>query len=73
MGADGWAEVEVKNRFGVGDALELLTPAGNRCFRLDAMTDLEGQSMELAPGGGYRVRIPLPVADADLGLITRVL
>ena len=73
LGADGWAEVEVKNRFGVGDALELLTPAGNRSFCLAAMTDLEGQSMDLAPGGGYRVRIPLPVADADLGLITRVL
>ena len=29
--------------------------------------------MDLAPGGGYRVRIPLPVADGHLGLVTRVL
>jgi putative protease len=72
-GGNGWAEVEVKNRFGVGDELELLTPAGNHRFRLAAMTDLEGQPMDLAPGGGYRVRIPLPVADSHLGLVTRVL
>ena len=37
--------------------------------RPDKMRRIE----DLAPGGGYRVRIPLPVADADLGLITRVL
>ena len=70
---DGWAEVEVKNRFGLGDELELLTPAGNHRFRLAAMTDLEGQPMDLAPGSGYRVRIPLPVADGHLGLVTRIL
>jgi len=73
LGTDGWAEVEVKNRFGLGDELELLTPAGNHRFRLAAMTDLEGQPMDLAPGSGYRVRIPLPVADGHLGLVTRIL
>ncbi len=70
---NGWAEIDVKNRFGIGDELELLTPAGNHRFRLAAMTDLEGQPMDLAPGGGYRVQIPLPVADGHLGLVTRVL
>jgi U32 family peptidase len=70
---NGWAEIDVKNRFGLGDELELLTPAGNHRFRLTAMTDLEGQPMDLAPGGGYRVRIPLPAADGHLGLVTRVL
>lgn len=70
---NGWAEIDVKNRFGIGDELELLTPAGNHRFHLAAMTDLEGQPMDLAPGGGYRVQIPLPVANGHLGLVTRVL
>ena len=69
----GWADIEVKNRFGVGDNLELLTPRGNRRFRLERMQDLEGNPMDLAPGGGYRVRIPVPVDDCSLGLVTRVL
>ena len=33
----GWADIEVKNRFAVGDELELLTPAGNQRFRLEQM------------------------------------
>lgn len=70
---DGWADIEVKNRFAVGDELELLTPGGNRRFRLEQMQDLEGNRMDLAPGGGYRVRIPVPVDDCSLGLVTRVL
>jgi putative protease len=28
--ADGWAEVETKNRFAVGDTLEIIHPSGNR-------------------------------------------
>ncbi len=59
QGSDGWAEVEVKNRFGVGDELELLTPAGNRRFRLEAMTNRDGQRHGPGAGGG------LPGADPD--------
>jgi putative protease len=73
QGTEGWVEVEVKNRFGVGDELELLTPEGNRRFRLEAMTDGEGIAMPVAPGGGYRVRIPVPLAGEGLGLLTRLL
>jgi putative protease len=72
-GDDGWVDIEVKNRFGVGDELELLTPGGNRRFRLEAMTDGEGQPRDLAPGAGWRVRIPAPLADCALGLLTRIL
>jgi putative protease len=69
----GWAQIEVKNRFAVNDDLELLTPRGNRRFRLEGMQDLEGHPMSSAPGAGYRVRIPVPIGDCGLGLITRVL
>ncbi len=69
----GWAEIEVKNRFGVGDELELITPAGNRRLRLDRMCDLEGNPVGVAPGAGHIVRIPSPMADCGMGLLTRVL
>ncbi len=50
---------EVKNRFAVGDTLELITPAGNRRLRLDTLLDAEGRPVATAPGSGHRVRIPL--------------
>ncbi len=72
--ADGdWSRVEVKNKFAVGDDLELLTPAGNHRFRAEAMEDLEGNPMGEAPGGGYQIRMPLPVQAAHMGLITRLI
>jgi putative protease len=70
--ADGWAELEVKNKFAVGDELELLTPRGCRRFLLEALEDVSGRPMAEAPGGGWRVRVRLPEADVELGLVTRV-
>ncbi|NEV63602.1 tRNA 5-hydroxyuridine modification protein YegQ [Thiorhodococcus minor] len=72
-GADGWAEVEVKNRFAVGDQLELMTPEGNDRFPLEAMTDQDGAALGVAPGAGWRVRIPIPRPASPLSLLTRAL
>jgi putative protease len=59
--ADGLAEVEVKNKFGVGDRIEVIHPAGNQELTLAAMVRAaNGSAMETAPGNGHRVRIPLP-------------
>ncbi|MBD3653138.1 tRNA 5-hydroxyuridine modification protein YegQ [Kangiella sp.] len=52
--------VEVKNRFEVGDTLELMTPKGNQYFQLRAMENTKGQSMDIAPGSGHRVVLQLP-------------
>ena len=60
-GSDGLAEVEVKNKFGVGDRIEVIHPAGNQDVTVAAMVRAaDGSPMELAPGNGHRVRIPLP-------------
>lgn len=68
----GWVEIQVKNRFAVGDDLQLLTPAGNWRFRLESMETLEAEPLAVAPGAGWRVRIPLPGGDGRMGLLTRV-
>jgi putative protease len=67
------AEVLSKNKFGVGDSIELMTPSGNHRYRLDLMENLEGKSIDEAPGGGHRVRIPVPVTELEMGLISRYL
>lgn len=69
----GMSLLDVKNKFGVGDRLELLSPGGSEEFRLDAMEDLEGGPMRQAPGGGYRVRVRLPGGNPKMGLIARYL
>ncbi|AKH21617.1 tRNA 5-hydroxyuridine modification protein YegQ [Sedimenticola thiotaurini] len=71
--ADGKSWLDVKNKFAVGDRLELLTPAGNQQFVLQAMEDEQGNPMTEAPGGGYVVKVPLPGACPQMGLVTRLL
>src|SRR5690606_13086912 len=55
-----WLSIEVKNRFSVGDQLELMTPSGNQSFALNSMMDRRGEPTEVAPGNGHIVRIPKP-------------
>ncbi len=56
----GLAEVRVKNRFAVGDWLEIIAPAGNVDVQLTRMESLEAQPMTVAPGSGHIVWLPLP-------------
>ena len=65
----GMAEILVKNKFAVGDRLEVISPAGNQTIQLNHMEDLYGQPMQEAAGGGYQVRIPLPEANYERGLL----
>jgi len=57
---DGLAEVEVKNRFAVGDRIEVIHPNGNREIVIERMSNPVGEDVSVAPGSGHRVRIPLP-------------
>lgn len=79
--------IEVKNKFQVGDELEIMTPQGNQQFRLDAMWTLrkevpsegqkeqQGEPREVAQGSGLRVMIPVPSGIngqvSDKGLLMR--
>lgn len=55
--ADGWALIDVKNRFAVGDRIEVIHPTGNRVLELCTMTR-DGAPTEVAPGNGVKVKIP---------------
>ncbi|MDU1346631.1 tRNA 5-hydroxyuridine modification protein YegQ [Eikenella corrodens] len=69
--AEGWATVEVKNRFAVGDTLEIIHPQGNQTIVLQAMKR-RGEATEVAPGNGIQVQIPNMVGK-DKALIARIL
>ncbi|MFD1383999.1 tRNA 5-hydroxyuridine modification protein YegQ [Rhodanobacter aciditrophus] len=65
---NGWLTIEVKNRFKVGDSIELITPKGSMLYQIEVMENLKGQTMAVAPGSGHKVRIPLPVQPEQLAL-----
>lgn len=54
------AEVEVKNKFILGDVLELMTPKGNVTFKLEIMENRKGELIDDAKGNGYFVYIDVP-------------
>ena len=65
----GTVEVIVKNHFAVGDELELILPGGNRTFQLTEMRNKDGQPVDVAPGSGHRMRIPLEPGNYELALL----
>ena len=70
---NGMASIDVKNKFSVGDKLELILPGGNRTFCLETMLDMDGNPVKEALGGGYRVQIPLDRQNYAMGLLARYL
>ena len=71
-------KIDVKNKFLVGDNLELMTPTGNIQFNLSDMISKKGEKMDYAPGSGHIVDIPVEISDKDLaqidfGLLVRYL
>ncbi len=70
--SEGYARIDVKNRFQVGDRLEIIHPAGNRIIELMEMQSMEGETLEIAPGSGHSVRIPLN-GSYEKGMIARFL
>jgi putative protease len=67
----GLASIDVKNKFSVGDKLELILPGGNQDIVVERMEGMYGQEMHEASGGGYEVKIPLPKAACEKGLLAR--
>ncbi len=56
----GLVEVGVKNRFAVGDWLEIIHPAGNFDVQISRMENGDGSAVTVAPGSGHRVWLALP-------------
>ncbi|NNM68591.1 MAG: tRNA 5-hydroxyuridine modification protein YegQ [Gallionella sp.] len=70
--ADGMALINVKNRFSVGDKLEIIHPDGNSIIDLAAMRSVKGEVLTVAPGSGHKVQIPLQ-GDMSKGMVARFL
>ncbi len=68
----GLVEVTVKNKFLLGDSMELMTPKGNITFTLEQMQNRKGEAIDDAKGSGHIVYIPLPDdIELDFALLMR--
>ncbi len=56
----GLAQIDVKNRFSLGDRIEVIHPSGNFELALERIENDDGAPLNVAPGNGHRVWIPLP-------------
>jgi putative protease len=55
----GTITVEAKNRFEVGDTIEIMSPEGNQQITIDQMESEKGEPRTAAPGSGHIVKIPV--------------
>jgi putative protease len=62
----------VKNRFAVGDRIEVVHPGGNRDITIHRMRNADYGDITDAPGSGHQVRIELDRA-LDRALLARYL
>lgn len=57
---NGMAEVAVKNKFLLGDEVELMTPKGNIVFKIDRMVNRKNEEISAALGDGHFVFLDVP-------------
>jgi putative protease len=63
--ARGLMQVEVKNRFHLGDRIECVHPQGNLNATIGRLENAAGEPLTVAPGSGHRVWIDLPERYTD--------
>ncbi|QQX79140.1 tRNA 5-hydroxyuridine modification protein YegQ [Shewanella sp. KX20019] len=60
----GQAEIDVKNKFSVGDSVEIMTPQGNLTLNIDSLINRKGESVEAGLGSGHFVFLDVPAGVA---------
>ena len=68
---DGKALIEAKNKFSVGDSVEVILPSGCFDIEIESMLTEYNEVLKVAKGSGYRVWIPMPEIKPELGFIAR--
>ena len=71
---DGKTFIEVKNKFSVGDSIEVILPNRSFMATVESMINQHGEELEVAKGSGYQVWIPLNLEnekDITFGFIAR--
>lgn len=68
----GLAEITVKNKFSVGDTLQVIHPSGNRTLQVQTLLNKQGQAVNEAAGSGITVKLPIPAGATQNAMLARV-
>lgn len=71
--AAGMAEITARNKFSIGDRLEIIHPSGNFEINLQEMFTKTGEPLQVAAGSGYQVRVPLKAQDLSNAMVAKFL
>jgi putative protease len=71
--SNGRIRINVRNRFEVGDELEIVSPESVISFTLDSIFTLDGRSVAIAHGGGEDVEIKNPGNIREFSLLRKKL
>jgi len=69
----GLADIAVKNRFALGDRLQIIQPEGNREILVESLFDKKGQPVSEAAGSGIFVRMPVAAGNFHNAMVARYL
>ncbi|GGP42791.1 tRNA 5-hydroxyuridine modification protein YegQ [Shewanella saliphila] len=58
--AEGRAEIDVKNKFSVGDSVEVMTTEGNFVISIASLVNRKGEQIDAALGSGHFVFMDIP-------------
>ncbi|MBS9781837.1 MAG: tRNA 5-hydroxyuridine modification protein YegQ [Gammaproteobacteria bacterium] len=67
----GLSTVIIKNKLSVGDRVELIKPSGSIDMEITHIENQKGEKMDVAPGSGHIVNIPLGEINEDLVLLAK--
>lgn len=68
----GMAVVSVKNKFSIGDTLQVIHPNGNHTLQVQTLLNKQGQAVDEAAGSGITVKLPIPAEITSNAMLARV-
>jgi putative protease len=69
----GLADIEARNKFAVGDRVQIIHPTGNKELVVEQMFNKKGESIQEASGSGYYVRVPITASDLSNAMVSKYL
>ena len=72
-GTTGLADIEARNKFSVGDRLQIIHPSGNQDLLVEYMYNKKGEAIQQAAGSGYFVRLPVAAGNLNNAMVAKYL
>ena len=63
----------VRNKFAVGDRLQIIHPSGNQELVAEQMFNKKGENIQEASGSGYFVRLPIAAKYLSNAMVAKYL